>query len=236
MLLASVGVARELFLRTFSTHLHRELFQSSQDESSAARTSSPSAARFIRYTKRSSFVIIYSMKASQQRQTHVHSDTQEPASLGLVPKPEPTQVDSRLETFRHWIKEQGLKETAQRDEIAKVFLASDRHMSVEELVNAVRQISPRVSYATVYRTIRLLMECGFAEERHFADGQARFENVAEAGHHDHLICERCGRIVEFVQPQIEQLQGEIAKRFGFVSTNHKVEIYGICQDCRKGRA
>ncbi len=56
-----------------------------------------------------------------------------------------------------------------------------------------------------HRTMRLLMECGFAQERHSADGQARFENVTEAGHHDHLICERCGRIVEFVQPQIEQL-------------------------------
>jgi Fur family ferric uptake transcriptional regulator len=166
-------------------------------------------------------------------------DTKEAASqsapIGLISRPEPTKVDTRLETFRHWIKEQGLKETAQRDEIAKVFLASNRHMSVEELVHAVREVSPRVSYATVYRTMRLLMECGFAEERHFADGQARFENIAEAGHHDHLICERCGRIVEFIQPRIEQLQEELAKRSGFVSTTHKMEIYGICQDCREGR-
>lgn len=166
-------------------------------------------------------------------------DTKETAfqstPITLVSPPKPTTQEGRLQTFRHWIKEQGLKETAQREEIAKVFLASNRHMSIEELVHAVRELSARVSYATVYRTMRLLMECGFAEERHFADGQARFENIAEAGHHDHLICDRCGLIVEFMQPRIEQLQEELAKRFGFASTTHKMEIYGICQDCRDRR-
>lgn len=141
----------------------------------------------------------------------------------------------RLSTFREWIKEQGLKTTSQREDIAQVFFATNRHISVEELYSEVRQVNPRVGYATVYRTMKLLKECGLAEERHFADGQARFENLEAERHHDHVICERCGRIAEFVHPQIEELQEKVAQRFGFVATTHKMEIYGICQECREGR-
>jgi Fur family ferric uptake transcriptional regulator len=144
-------------------------------------------------------------------------------------------VSDRLTTFRQWIKEQGLKATSQREDIAQVFFAADRHISVEELYSEVRRVNPRVGYATVYRTLKLLKECGLAAERHFADGQARFEKAEEERHHDHLICERCGRIVEFNQPQIEQLQERVAQRFGFVATSHKMEIYGICQECREGK-
>lgn len=144
-------------------------------------------------------------------------------------------MTDRLETFRQWLKEQGLKATAQRDDISQVFFESNRHISVEELCNEVRHINPRVGYATVYRTLKLLKECGLAAERHFADGQARFEKVEEERHHDHLICERCGRIIEFMHPEIEALQEEMAHRFSFVATSHKMEIYGICRECREGR-
>ena len=144
-------------------------------------------------------------------------------------------MSDRLSRFRLWIKEQGLKATSQREDIAQVFFSANRHISVEELYSEVRRLNPRVGYATVYRTMKLLKECGLAEERHFADGQARFENIEAERHHDHIICERCGRIVEFIQPQIEKLQEEVAQRFGFVAATHKMEIYGICQECREGK-
>ncbi|MBI3247241.1 MAG: transcriptional repressor [Deltaproteobacteria bacterium] len=144
-------------------------------------------------------------------------------------------MSNRLEIFRQWIKEQGLKATSQREDIAQVFLAANRHISVEELYSEVRHVNPRVGYATVYRTMKLLIECGLAVERHFADGQARFEKVEEERHHDHIICERCGRIIEFVDPQIEQMQAKVARQYGFLATDHKMEIYGICQECREGR-
>jgi Fur family ferric uptake transcriptional regulator len=144
-------------------------------------------------------------------------------------------VSDRLNRFRQWIKDQGHKATSQREDIAQVFFATNRHVSVEELYSDVRRVNPRVGYATVYRTMKLLKECGLAAERHFADGQARFENVEAERHHDHIICERCGRIVEFVHPQIEQLQESVARRFGFLAMMHKMEIYGICQECREGR-
>ena len=112
-------------------------------------------------------------------------------------------MTERLDSFRLWIKEQGLKATAQRDDIAQVFFSTTRHISVEELYNEVRQVNSRVGYATVYRTLKLLKECGLAEERHFADGQARFENIDDQRHHDHLICERCGRIAVTPRPRPE---------------------------------
>src|SRR6476619_7376021 len=141
----------------------------------------------------------------------------------------------RFAAFKHALKERSLKATSQRDDIARVFFGNNRHISVEELYREVKQVNPRVGYATVYRTVRLLRECGLAAERHFHDGEARFENVEEEHHHDHLICERCGRIVEFANDTIERLQEQVAQKLGFVITRHKMELYGVCAECRSGR-
>jgi len=140
-----------------------------------------------------------------------------------------------LDIFRQWLKERGLKTTSQRDDIARVFLGSDRHISVEELYKEVKKVNPRVGYATVYRTLRLLKECGVAVERHFNDGEARYETGGgEKRRHDHFICERCSRIVEFSSAEIEALDERIAKKLGAVITRHRLELYGICRECREG--
>jgi Fur family ferric uptake transcriptional regulator len=141
-----------------------------------------------------------------------------------------------MREFEHALRERGLKSTAQRDDIARVFFGARGHRSVEELYGAVKRVNPRVGYATVYRTLRLLKECGLAAERHFNDGQARYEAVEEAQHHhDHIICERCGKIVEFASEELERLQERIARFLGFAVSRHKMELYGICADCREGR-
>jgi Fur family transcriptional regulator, ferric uptake regulator len=140
-----------------------------------------------------------------------------------------------LDNFREWLKERGLKTTSQRDDIARVFLAANRHISVEELYAAVKKVNPRVGYATVYRTLRLLKECGVAVERHFNDGEARYETAEGEKHaHDHFICERCSRIVEFSSYEIDALDERIAKKLGAVITRHRLELYGICRECREG--
>jgi len=142
-----------------------------------------------------------------------------------------------LVTFQQWLKERGLKATSQRDDIARVFFSSGRHISVEELYSEVKKVNPRVGYATVYRTLRLLKECGLAAERHFNDGEARYERTEqETRAHDHFICERCSRIVEFTSPENESLHEAIARRLGFVITRHRLELYGICRECREGTA
>ena len=147
-------------------------------------------------------------------------------------RPAPKRAPDRFAIFKEHLRQQGLKSTAQRDDIARVFFASRRHISVEELYNEVKRINPRMGYATVYRTMKLLTECGLAVERHFRDAEARYESVAEGHHHDHLICERCGKILEFEERRIEALQAEVARRFGFRFTGRKMELYGLCRDCQ----
>jgi Fur family ferric uptake transcriptional regulator len=145
-------------------------------------------------------------------------------------------VRARMRRFEQALRERGLKSTAQRDDIAQVFFGAQRHLSVEELYSAVKRVNPRVGYATVYRTLKLMKECGLAAERHFDDGQARYEAVEEAEqHHDHIICERCGKIVEFASEELERLQERIGRFLGFVVGRHRMELYGICGECREGR-
>src|SRR5262245_61848523 len=145
-------------------------------------------------------------------------------------------VRERMRRFEQALRERGLKSTSQRDDIAKVFFAAEGHLSIEELYTAVKRVNPRVGYATVYRTLKLLKECGLAAERHFDDGQARYEPVEEeAQPHDHVICERCGKIVEFASQELEKLQERIGRFLGFVVSRHRMELYGICAECREGR-
>lgn len=141
----------------------------------------------------------------------------------------------RFAIFKEHLRKSGLKSTSQRDVIARVFFASDRHISVEELYNEVKRVNARIGYATVYRTMKLLTECGLAIERHFRDGEARYER-ADDSHHDHLICETCGKIVEFEEEQIESLQRQVARKLGFELRGHKMELYGVCRECRRGVA
>ncbi|HEX9778899.1 MAG TPA: transcriptional repressor [Geopsychrobacteraceae bacterium] len=133
--------------------------------------------------------------------------------------------------FTDYLAQKGLKNTNQRMIILQEFLEQASHLSTEELYLKVRSKYPNIGYATVHRTLKLFAECGIAAERNFGDGQGRFELMLGEQHHDHLICSRCGLIVEFENPQIEQLQNEVARRHGFVIENHRLELFGICSDC-----
>src|SRR5215471_7269256 len=139
-------------------------------------------------------------------------------------------AEQRMVTFHARLKERGLKSTGQRDDIAHVFFGMGRHISAEELYAEVKKINPHVGYATIYRTLRLLKECALLYERHFDEGQARYEAVGER-HHDHFICERCGKIIEFENEAIERLQEIVASQLKATLTRHKMELYGICAEC-----
>ncbi len=131
-----------------------------------------------------------------------------------------------------YIAQKGLKGTRQRDLIVEAFFAARRHVTVEELLERVRQQDPRVGAATVYRTMKLLVESGLASARQFGEGQARYEMAGDR-HHDHLICTRCGTIVEFENDRIEAMQEVVARRHGFSVTHHKMELYGLCRNCQR---
>jgi Fur family ferric uptake transcriptional regulator len=126
----------------------------------------------------------------------------------------------------------GLRGTDQRRLIVETFFHAKNHVSIEELLGEVRAQDSRIGYATVYRTLKLLTECGVAFERHFGDGLTRYELADEGAHHDHLICVECGSIVEFEEPRIEELQEEVAKSLGYILKSHKHEMYGVCPACQ----
>jgi len=131
-----------------------------------------------------------------------------------------------------YVATQGLRSTSQRDAILNAFIEAGQHLSADELYARVRKSHPRIGYATIYRTLKLLAEAGLAEERRFEDGFTRFEYKAPNAHHDHLICTRCGTIIEFENESIEALQQEVAGRKGFKVLSHTLEIYGICAGCQ----
>lgn len=135
-----------------------------------------------------------------------------------------------------YIQDRGLKQSRQRERIAQTFFAMGGHVTVDQLVARVRLEDPKVSVATVYRTMKLLSESGLAVARQFGDGQARYEAGAGREHHDHLICTVCGDILEFANARIESLQELVARRHGFEVESHRLELYGRCARCRTARA
>ncbi|MBI3398770.1 MAG: transcriptional repressor [Deltaproteobacteria bacterium] len=141
------------------------------------------------------------------------------------------KLADKKELLQKYLHEKGLKSTTQRDDIIDVFFKTTTHINLEELLKKVRRKNPKIGYATVYRTMKLLTECGIAMERQFGDGQTRYEHIPDDSHHDHCICVRCGRIMEFENQKIEHLQKEIADKLNFTVTNHKLELYGFCSKC-----
>lgn len=129
--------------------------------------------------------------------------------------------------------EKGLKNTRQRNFIIETFFSLEGHISVEELWSHVRKHDVRVSVATIYRTMKLLSDCGLAHAQNFGDGQTRYEAAVGREHHDHLICTQCQTIVEFENDRIEALQEGVARKHGFWVTSHKMELYGLCRSCQK---
>ena len=149
----------------------------------------------------------------------------------VVERPSRSKAEQRMELFHSRLRDRGLKSTAPRDDIARVFFELGRHISAEELYGEVKRVNPHVGYATIYRTLKLLKECGLLSERHFDEGQARYE-VAGEHHHDHFICENCGKIMEFENDELEKIQQVVARRLGVTLTRHKMELYGLCAECR----
>ena len=141
---------------------------------------------------------------------------------------EPKELKER---WREYLLSRRLNTTSQREVIVDQFFKTHDHISIDELLSRVRRRQPRVGYATVYRTLKLLVESGLAVERQFGDGQARFEVVGD--HHDHLICAKCGLILEFEDDEIERLQDRIANRLGgFTVIRHRHELYALCPKAR----
>ena len=135
-----------------------------------------------------------------------------------------------LEILKHHLPKNSLKLTRQRELILTTFLKME-HVTAEQLYHILAKKDPHMGLATIYRTLKLFCETGLAQERHFGS-QTQFDNVAHKEHHDHLICTSCGKIIEFHNCQIEDLQEAVARKHGFMIKTHKLELYGFCSDCQ----
>lgn len=138
-----------------------------------------------------------------------------------------------IRRFREYLAQQGLKYTRPREIILLTFFRTEGHVAADELFDLVRQREEGVGFATVHRTLKLLVDAGFALEHRFGGRLRRYEPALKRDHHDHLICTSCDKIVEFEEERIEKLQEEVAARFGFEITDHNLELFGVCGDCQK---
>jgi len=144
-------------------------------------------------------------------------------------------MQKEKEIFFEHLKRSGYKRTAQRELILDVFLETEGHSSAEELYQIIKARDPHVGATTVYRTLKLLAECGLAREERLGDGRTRYEHLYNHQHHDHLICTECGALIEFYSEVIENKQDEIARQYQFHPTNHSLRIFGICFECQVKR-
>jgi Fur family ferric uptake transcriptional regulator len=145
-------------------------------------------------------------------------------------------VEEELEVIERHMREKGLRWTAQRRVIAKVALETHDHFTADELLDMCREVDRNVSRATVYRTLSMLETANFVEALETPEGMRRFEHTIGHEHHDHMICTRCSKILEFRDEGIEQLQLEAARRAGFRMTSHSLKLFGVCAACLEGRA
>ncbi|RMG59077.1 MAG: transcriptional repressor [Deltaproteobacteria bacterium] len=141
-------------------------------------------------------------------------------------------LDEIIERIEKELRESGKKSSRTRRKVIEVFFSCGGHLSVEDLYREVKQRYPDIGYVTVYRTLKVLEELGYATSLDVGDGSTRFETALRQ-HHDHLICTVCGRIYEFFEPEIEVLQNLVARKNDFRILDHTLHIFGICKECQK---
>ncbi|HUF28952.1 MAG TPA: Fur family transcriptional regulator [Gemmatimonadaceae bacterium] len=141
--------------------------------------------------------------------------------------------DQVMETFRAYLREHNLPVTAQRLAIAEVVLNSEGHLAADEVLEELVMRGAPVGKATVYRTIDLLVTSGLVVERDFGEGFKRFEPSRGIPHHEHLLCNLCGKVTEFRDERLERMTMLIADAHGFARQRHRLVIHGICAECQR---
>lgn len=144
-------------------------------------------------------------------------------------------IQADKEAFRAYLRDHNLPATAQRLAIADVVLGTDRHLSAEEVAKELRDSGASAGTATVYRTLEVLVKSGLVVERDFGEGFKRYEAARGVPHHEHLLCTSCGRVTEFRDERLERMTQLLAEAHDFSRQRHRLVIYGLCGDCRRGR-
>ncbi|MBN2664093.1 MAG: transcriptional repressor [Bacteroidales bacterium] len=137
------------------------------------------------------------------------------------------------EIFTNFIKEKKLRKTPERFKILHEIYEHDSHFTIEELFLYMKSKNYRVSRATLYNTVELLLESGLIKKHQFNSKTYFYEKALRSSQHDHLICESCGKIVEFCDPRIHEIKADIGELYEFKINNHEIYFYGLCEDCVK---
>ncbi len=146
------------------------------------------------------------------------------------------QLETLKNQFESYLKQKGCKITKSRFDIIDIIARYSSHFEIEDLVNWITQEDKKIaSRSTVYRTVKLLQEFGAIREVIKLNNRTIYEFIAGKPHHEHLVCIECGKIIEFNKEKIEELQEEVCKEYNFSPVNHRLEIFGICSDCRSKR-
>jgi Fur family ferric uptake transcriptional regulator len=140
-------------------------------------------------------------------------------------------LEPERERFLKFIRAQGLRVTAERLALFEEIYSQHGHIDAEELLAAMKRDGHKISRATVYRNLELLVECGLVRKHRLGRNRYLYEHEHSGQRHDHLVCRECGRVVEFVSPGIQALQQEICRAHGFVPTLHSLQILGLCRRC-----
>ena len=143
------------------------------------------------------------------------------------------KYDELLDIFKNLLKDNSLKFTIQREVILQTLYNAQEHLTPEALHKLIQEKYPKlkVGIATVYRTLSLLEESDIVRSLSFGSQGKKYELGAKE-HHDHMICTKCGKIIQFVHEEIEKRQQKIAKDFGFKMQDHSMQIYGLCKNCQ----
>ncbi|HNS48375.1 MAG TPA: transcriptional repressor [bacterium] len=141
--------------------------------------------------------------------------------------------NTETEVLQKFLADRRLNRSRVREEILDVFLRAERHLTADQLYQLARRRLPSVGYATVYRSLKIFCDCGLCRPIKLENEPVRYEHLYRHDHHDHLVCTRCGRLVEVFDPTLEQLQEKLGRKHGFQMERHRLELYGICPECRK---
>ena len=137
-----------------------------------------------------------------------------------------------LQIFRKYLERRGLKLTAERRALFDELFSRHEHVEADELLVRLRAKHKKISRATIYRTLELMVDSGIVGRLRIGEAGYRYERLRAGDHHDHLICDHCGKVIEFFEAKIEALQDEVALRHGFVLLSHTHQMRGICRACR----
>lgn len=144
-----------------------------------------------------------------------------------------TEGREEFRVLAEYLSANGLKHSRQREIILEHFLDTSGHMTVDDLYRVIHRRHPGIGRTTIYRALKVLCDAQLADAIELKDGLTRFEHKFRHAHHDHMICTECGTILEFLSPEIERLQDEIADAYGFAIESHRHQIFGRCQKCNR---